>query len=94
MCTETLTDQYKEPILCSGWQLLDREQQNDDDLFLLRSYGLRNLEILLEQESQLMEWRHLDSIKLNKINPGTYSSRKMIATVFWNENRVILVNFM
>lgn len=91
-----LTDQHKEQRMCSGRKFLDRYRQDGDDLF---SHIVTGDETWIsytnaESKQQSMQWRHSSSPKPKKFKQSPYSSRKMMATVFWDEKGVILVDFM
>jgi len=91
-----LTDQHKEQRMSSGRAFLDRYRQDGDDLF---SHIVTGDETWIsytnaETKQQSMQWRHSSSPKSKKFKQSPYSSRKMMATIFWDEKSVLLVDFM
>jgi [histone H3]-lysine36 N-dimethyltransferase SETMAR len=91
-----LTDQHKEQRMSSGREFLNRYRQDGDDLF---SHIVTGDETWIsyinpETKQQSMQWRHSTSPKPKKFKQTPYTSRKMMATVFWDEKGVLLVDFM
>ncbi|KAL4092199.1 hypothetical protein QTP88_026740 [Uroleucon formosanum] len=91
-----LTYQHKEQRMSSGREFLNRYQQDGDDLFfhIVTSDETWISYINPKSKQQSMQWRHSTSPKPKKFKQTPYTSRKMMATVFWDEKGVLLVDFM
>ncbi|KAL4119599.1 hypothetical protein QTP88_012398 [Uroleucon formosanum] len=91
-----LTDQHKEQRMSSGREFLNRYRQDGDDLFFHIVTGDETWISYINPKSkqQSMKWRHSTSPKPKKFKQTPYMSRKMMATVFWDEKGVLLVDFM
>lgn len=91
-----LTDHHKEQRMSSGRKFLARYQQDGDDLFSHIVTGDETWVSYANPETKLqsMQWRHSSSPKPKKFKQTQYTSRKLMVTVFWDKDGVLLVDFM
>ncbi|GFU65556.1 histone-lysine N-methyltransferase SETMAR [Trichonephila clavipes] len=91
----TLTAEHKEKRLDSSLDFLIRFKEEGDDMLSQTVTGDETLisHITPESKQQSMEWRHTSSPVKVKAKQ-TLSKRKIMATMFWDERGVFLVDFM
>lgn len=90
-----LTSAHKDQRLKSARAFLDRFHREGDEFFSHIVTGDETWISYVNAESkqQSMQWRHSSSPKPKKFKQ-TQSQRKIMATVFWDQKGVLLVDFM
>jgi len=91
-----LTDQHKQQRMASARAFLDRYRQDGDDLFAHIVTGDETWVSYSnpERKTQSMQWRRSTSPKPRKFKQTPYTKQKMMVSVFWDKEGVLLVEFM